>query len=191
MAKEALSFMLTKNKTTGEIRGTSKIFELGTNRCRKISKEIQKLLFPDGTEYNDSIEKMLAPFTNIWSGMHELIDSIEHHIDLTKNSRPFCSVPYQAGRRTRKRKKKELDMQQKDVKINLTISERYLGARLCHRKSAVPPEDTPFVETTLFDHPHKFALVDSGPFPVVAVNIHTVTIKHPTNLLERFLFDVS
>lgn len=53
---------------------------------------------------------------------------------------------------------------------------RYFNARLCHTRKMVSPENMVFVEATLVDQPHKLALDASCPFPVVALDTHSVTI---------------
>lgn len=60
-----------------------------------IPSKIQGLAFPDvDATYHDSIENMLAHFANMCSGKLGDIDSVEHCIDITQNSRPSRSAPY-------------------------------------------------------------------------------------------------
>lgn len=61
--------------------------------CQKILKEIQELSFPDvDVKHRDSITNILAHFADMSSGILGWISTVKHCVDLTPNSRPFCSA---------------------------------------------------------------------------------------------------
>lgn len=66
---------------------------------------------------------MGTSFADMWSGKLGRTDVVEHCIELTKDSRPFRSAPYRAGRETRELEELKVQKQLKADVIELATSE--------------------------------------------------------------------